>query len=109
VSDKPLKKGSAEENVLREAAKWFRAMLRKDALESHEQGLFDAMANLRAAQQAARPLPKPPPLPAIKGSYPETLKDFPAMREEKDPLTVTTRPAPQEMMDDLLEASKGKK
>jgi hypothetical protein len=100
-----LRRGSAEEAVLQEAAKWFLSVLRKEQLDPHERGLFEAIANLRLAQKAMRDFPGPPPLPNIKGPFPETLKGFPKIQNEPerhDDLESTTRPVPPEVQEDLI-------
>jgi hypothetical protein len=78
----------AESKVLAEALKWFLKVLRLEGLQTHEKGLFEAVAVLRREIEAAKRMPALPPLPPPPEdlealSSGDTLKDFPATPEDE--------------------------
>lgn len=91
-----------EEAIIREAERWFRAVLRLERLEPYEQPLFEAIASLRIAKNAKGGMPPAPKAPNIEGPFPDTLKDFPRPFEDYPGLEPTTMPIPADVQEDLV-------
>lgn len=91
---------NSEVKVIKEALRWFRTMLREDALEPHHERLFQAIADLRLEHQTVK-LPEDPKLPLdLEFVAPPTLRD--SIPEELDAEFLSTIPVPPDTQDTLI-------